>query len=130
MTDRKWKEVQLSDDSIWDKEEPLEGTYTTVETNKGQKGNSNLYTFKTDKGEIKAWGSTVLDDKMLGVPIGTYVRIEYEGLIKSKRGTEYHSYKVFFDEVTRPVSTKPEKPEAEVTDKDLDKPVDLSEIPF
>lgn len=98
MSDRKWREVTLQSDSdVWDREKPIEGFFVKVEENVGPNG-SKMYTLKTDEGEVKVWGSTVLDDKLLGVPNGSYVKIEYEGKQKSKRGTEYHSYKVFVDD--------------------------------
>lgn len=129
----KWKEVTLEDSSnIWDKEAPLEGEFVKVEPDTGP-NKSNLYTIKTEKGEeVKVWGSTVLDDKLLGVPMGTFVRIEYEGKLKSKKGTEYHGYKVFLDEASKPDESKQTAPtqDNEPTDEDLDKPVDLKEIPF
>lgn len=97
MRDHKWVEKTLEASSdIWDKKEPLEGKLVKTETNVGPH-ESNLYTFELDdKTSLKAWGNTVLDDKLLGVPNGTYVRLEYEGLIKGKKSS-YHSYKVFID---------------------------------
>ncbi len=98
---RKMKEVTLDNSEVWDKEEPIEGTFVRTETNVGP-NESNMYTIKTDSGEVKVWGSTVLDDKLMSVPQGTFVRIEYEGKLKSKKGNEYHGYKVFFDEDSVP----------------------------
>lgn len=94
---RKWREVTLEDGDVWDKSGPLEGVMLKAERDVGP-NKSMMYTVKTDKGEVKVWGSTVLDDKLLGVPQGTYIRLEYEGKQKSKKGTEYHSYKVFIDD--------------------------------
>lgn len=123
---RDWKEVEAVNEdgsTIWDRSNPLEGEYLQCESNIGP-NKSKLYTVKTESGEeVKAWGSTVLDDKLMGVPIGTFVKIEYEGKLKGKKGNEYHGYKVFFDEAT--------KPQEQGGDGiDLDKPVDLKEIPF
>lgn len=81
---------------VWDKSEILEGKFSKVEQDVGP-NKSKMYTIETDKGEVKVWGSTVLDDKLIGVSQGTYVKIEYEGKMKSKKGAEYHSYKVFID---------------------------------
>jgi hypothetical protein len=94
--DRKWTEKTLEAGDVWDKEEPIEGKFVKTETNVGPNG-SNMYTIETDKGEMKVWGSTVLDDKLLGVIPNTYVKIEYEGKLRGKKGNEYHSYKVFID---------------------------------
>lgn len=95
---RKWREITLNDSNdVWDKELPIEGEFIKVERDIGP-NKSNMYTIKTDVGEIKLWGSTVLDDKLMGVPQGAYVQIEYEGKKPSKNGGSYHSYKVFLDE--------------------------------
>lgn len=97
-----WREVTLDSSSdVWDREDPIEGTFVGVREDVGP-NESKLYTIKTDKGEVKVWGSTVLDDKLMGVPQGSKVRIEYEGKLKSKKGTQYHSYKVFIDTDTEP----------------------------
>ena len=109
MTNKKrnWEEVTLADGNVWDKETPLEGILTKTEQDVGP-NKSKMYTVKPDEGEeVKVWGSTVLDDKLLGVPQGTYVRIEYEGKLKSKKGTEYHSYKVFIDLDSKPDGEPP-----------------------
>lgn len=99
MTDtkRNWEERTLDTNAdVWDKSEPIEGKLVKVESEIGP-NKSKMYTFATDKDEIKVWGSTVLDDKLTGVPLNTYVKIEYEGKLKSKKGAEYHSYRVFVD---------------------------------
>lgn len=95
---RSWREVTVDTNSdVWDKEIAIQGELVKTESDIGP-NKSNMYTIKTDDGEVKVWGSTVLDDKLLGVPAQTYVKIEYEGKLKSKKGVEYHSYKVFVDE--------------------------------
>ena len=102
MKDRIWTEVNVDTNSdVWDKEEPIEGKFVKVEHEVGPK-KSNLYTIEADKGEIKVWGSTVLDDKLMSVPRGTYVKIEYTGKERGKSGNEYHTYKVFMDEDSKP----------------------------
>lgn len=99
---RNWKEIQVDTNSdVWNKENPIEGELVKIENDIGP-NKSNMYTIKTEDGEVKVWGSTVLDDKLLGVPTQTYVKIEYEGKLKSKKGAEYHSYKVFIDEDSAP----------------------------
>lgn len=116
MPNRVWKEITLENADVWNREQPIEGTFVKSESDIGP-NKSHMYTINTGKGEVKVWGSTVLDDKLLGVPKGSYVKIEYEGKLKSKKGTEYHSFKVFID--TDVV------PEDEVFDDDK---VDLNEI--
>ena len=120
----KWKEVVLDTNSeVWDREDPLEGKYTKVEKEVGP-NKSNMYTIETKEGEVKVWGSTVLDDKLMGVPIGTTVKVEYEGKLKSKKGAEYHSYKVFIDESSVPDGKD------EVHDVPEGEPISLDQIPF
>lgn len=92
------------DDTIWDKEaDPiLEGKLVRIETNVGP-NSSTLYTIKKDDDtELKVWGSTVLDDRFLGVPAQTYVKVSYEGLVKGKNGKSYHNYKVYVDQDSVP----------------------------
>lgn len=98
MAERNWKEITVEDDStVWDKILPLEGSFEKVENDVGP-NKANLYTIKKEDGEeIKVWGSKVLDDKLMGVPKGVFVKLEYEGKVKGKSGNEYHSYKVFMD---------------------------------
>src|SRR3990167_11148253 len=112
MTDRKWVEKTLENSEVWNKEKPIEGSLVKTESEIGP-NKSKMYTIKTQDGEVKVWGSTVLDDKLLGVPVGTYLKIEYEGKLKSKKGTEYHSYKVFIDEDSINQATEPKTEEEE-----------------
>jgi hypothetical protein len=97
---RVWREITVDTDSeVWDREEPLEGEFLKVEHDVGPKA-SNMYSIKTKDGVVKVWGSKVLDDKLLGLPQGCYVKLEYTGKVKGKSGNEYHSFKVFIDDAT------------------------------
>lgn len=130
MAERTWKEnnVRSDDDTIWDKDkEPvLEGKLTKIEHNIGP-NESTLYTVKKDDdNEVKVWGSTVLDDRFLGVPEGTYIRVTYEGLKKGKNGKSYHNYKVYIDEDSVPQVS----PKDTVVDISDGEPIDLNSIPF
>lgn len=92
------------DDLIWDKEaEPvLEGKLTKIETSVGP-NLSTLYSITKDDGTVlKVWGSTVLDDRFLGVLAGTYVRVSYKGLVKGKNGKSYSNYSVDVDQDSAP----------------------------
>lgn len=125
MAERNWTERTLDTNSdIWDREEPIEGKLIKTESNIGPNG-SKMYTFEVEDKEIKVWGTTVLDDKLLGVPVGTYVRIDYEGKLKSKKGTPYHSYKVFIDE-----DSIPQEAPQDFIPEDTDEPISLDQIPF
>lgn len=102
-----WIEVKKNDDekekdTIWDPTaigDSIQGIYIEKEENVGQY-NSNLYTLKNKDGEIKFWGSTVLDNLMEKVPFGREVRITYMGKQPSKTGKQaWKDYKVEYREV-------------------------------
>ena len=88
-----WKEVKKEKDEIekptyWEPEaigETLQGKYIDLEENVGQ-FKSKLYTIKTSQGEMKVWGSKVLDELMKKVDMGLEVRITYNGKQPSKTG--------------------------------------------
>lgn len=128
MSDRVWKENNVkTDEDVWDKttEPVLEGKLVKIE-NKVGPNESTLYTIKKDNDtEVKVWGSTVLDDRFLGVPQGTYVKVTYEGLKQGKNGKSYHNYKVFIDENSVPQ----ESPKDEVAPEDNEE-ISLDRIPF
>ena len=129
MAERKWTENNVSDDAnMWDKEAPLMGRLVKIEADVGP-NHSKLYTVKRDNGEeVKLWGSTVIDDRFLGIPEGAYVKVNYEGLKKSKAGKDYHSYKVFVD--LDDVAEVKKDQEPELTEADMDSDISLDSIPF
>lgn len=91
-----WEEINLNDNAdVWDKEKPIEGVFVKMEDGIGP-NESKMYTIKTNNGEVKVWGSMVLDDKLADIDPDSYIKIEYEGKVKGKKA-EYHSYKVFID---------------------------------
>lgn len=104
-----WKEVERDVEdkgrnNIWDPQaigESIQGIYIEKEEDVGQYS-SNLYTLKTDKGEIKFWGSTVLDELMEKVLMGYEVSIIYQGKQPSKKGKNpWKDYKVLYREVEK-----------------------------
>lgn len=133
MATHKWVEnnPKSEDSNIWDKEaEPvLEGKLSKIETNVGP-NESTLYSITKDNGEVvKVWGSTVLDDRFLGVLAGTYVRVSYKGLTKGKNGKSYHNYSVEVDQDSAPQAA-PQSNVDKVFPVDEDEPIDLNSIPF
>lgn len=91
-----WQEAGLANKDIWDRKAPIEGELLRAKENTGP-NESMLYEIKTKDGIVSVWGSTVLDTKLEGVPVGCEVRIEPQGLTKSpKTGREYLDFKVFF----------------------------------
>ena len=133
VTKHNWTENNpKSDDSnIWDKEaEPvLEGKLSQIETSVGP-NLSTLYSITKDDGTVvKVWGSTVLDDRFLGVITGTYVRVSYKGLTKGKNGKSYHNYSVDVDQDSAP-QVAPQSKVDKVFPVNEDEPIDLNDIPF
>lgn len=76
--------------------ESIQGKYIDIEEGVG-KFKSNLYTVRTQKGEIKVWGSTVLDNLMEKVPLSSEVKIIFQGKKPSKSGKNpWKDYKVMY----------------------------------
>lgn len=108
--DDSWQEVNLTGDDMWDRENPIEGKLVQIRSNIGANA-SMMYTLETKDGKISLWGSTVLDTKFDSIKKGSMVRIEPQGLVKSKTGNrQYHDYKVFFKEPEFEEVTLPEMP--------------------
>lgn len=76
--------------------ESVEGYFVDLREDVGD-NKSNIYSLKDDDGNVSTfWGTFVLDDQLSKVAIGTYVKIQYDGKVKSKKGGRaYHSYEVF-----------------------------------
>jgi len=123
MSEKDWKEVNIESGVTWDREKPLIGLLIQKKENVGD-NHSMLYVIETKDGNVSAWGSTVLDNKMSTAKVGEEVMIEYVGKVKNpKTGREYHDFKVFTREV--PFT------EVDGTQKDEnDDEVDVDDIPF
>lgn len=92
MTDNEWTEIGGETNSeTWDRTGSITGQYIAKQTNVG-KNASNMYTLKTDKGNVGVWGSTVLDSKFESIPVNSLVKIESLGI---PAGKNYYDYKVF-----------------------------------
>lgn len=115
-----WKEVGgQSQLDMWDEvaEKSIEGIYTEKRSHIG-KNNSNIYVIKLSDGNSKGvWGSTVLDGRFENIPVGSEVRIVFNGKVSGKdaRGA-YKSYSVFMKEATTPA---PSTSKAVGTDSDV-----------
>lgn len=87
-----WTEIGGgSDGETWNREGSISGQYISKQQHVGQ-NDSNMYTLKTDNGNIGVWGSTVLDSKFESVTVGSLVKIEALG---KPAGKNYYDYKVF-----------------------------------
>lgn len=92
-----WNIVDKKESSTWNyKEQPeMVGVYRGVEYNVGENAGT-LFRFDDGTQEISVWGTTVLTDKLITIPVGDEVKIVYTGLKKAKRGNrEYHDFDVY-----------------------------------
>lgn len=98
-----WKPIEPN---VWKPKESGESIIGVV-VNKTPKdegtGLSAKYQLENPQGMILVWGSAVLDDRMQYVPVGSKVRITFEGQTKNKRQQTVNLFRV---EVAEPVSGK------------------------
>lgn len=75
----------------------IAGLYTQKKENVGV-NNSNIYLVHVDGDDeaTSVWGSTVLDTKFQEIPVGSEVKIEYLGKVKSKAPQPYKDFKVLY----------------------------------
>jgi len=88
-----WKEIQPN---IWKPEkegDSIEGTLVSKDTT-GTYG-SMAYSMETSEGASLVWGSAVLDERMKYAKPGDYIKIEYKGTEKNKKGQDVKIFKVF-----------------------------------
>ena len=89
-------EVIATESETWDREHTLIGIYKQKKENIGA-NESNVYILKTKDGDVSVWGSTVLNSKFQDIELGSEVKIEPLGGVKSpKTGREYLDFKVLF----------------------------------
>jgi hypothetical protein len=103
-----WVEVTKDEEekkekvNMWDPSaagESIQGIYIDKEEDVGQY-KSNMYTLKTSDGEVKFWGSTVLDNLMEKVPFSSEVRVTFQGTQPSKSGRNpWKDYRVEYRKV-------------------------------
>jgi len=92
-----WTKIEKNESSTWDykTQKEMVGVYKGVEYNVGP-NSSTLFKFDDGTQEIAVWGSTVLTDRLITIPVGDEVRIVYNGMVKSKTGNRsYHDFDVF-----------------------------------
>lgn len=93
--DSEWENVGLRFETIHvfdDDSQILEGIYLGSLTPKSAT-ESMIHVIDADGYNVGVWGSTLLDDLLSGVEIGTYVVIGFFGKRPTKSGK--NSYKVF-----------------------------------
>jgi len=89
-----WKEIKPN---IWKPEQPgdnITGVLISKDSDKGS-FNSQSYAISNQNGEFLVWGSTVLDDRMSYIEVGSKIKIEFVGEEANKKGQMVKIYKVF-----------------------------------
>lgn len=136
-----WLEAGSGSGDMWDESNgPIQGVYIKKRTNVGP-NESNVYTLRTENGEVGVWGSTVINTKFDEIPIGSMVRVEFIGKVSGKRGgSQYKDYQIKYkpdpDAVPLPLSgevvDEDEDPKDDVVIQDLDNTssINLDDIPF
>lgn len=116
---------------MWpEKEHPLvvgdsvEGEYVDHLENFGSNA-SNVYVLHVGDERVGVWGSTVIDENMKDVVIGSLVGFEFAGMRQSKRGNEYKDFRVGVSEA----ETK-EAPTEATPDAEKEAEVRIEDIPF
>lgn len=92
----KWEKVEMAESWSPEEEKEIVGVLVNKEENVGP-NESMMYTLETEAGEhVGVWGSTVLNNRMGQIPIGTEVKIVYKGKTTSKKTErQYKDYEVY-----------------------------------
>lgn len=69
----------------------VEGKYVEKLENIGI-NESNVYVLEVDGERVGVWGSTVIDENMKEVALGSIVGFEFAGMRTNKRGIEYKNF--------------------------------------
>jgi len=93
-----WKEVTSE---LWKPAagEEICGKFIGVEHNEGKEMNKVYHLKKEKSRNVKFFGSVVLDGLMRGIPLGTSLKIIYNGLESNPDGNDYKKWKVFVEEI-------------------------------
>ena len=87
--DENWEEVNPAEwPESWDYANEIElvGTLVEMKSDVGQ-NKAMLYTIEKEDGvKLTVWGTTVLDSRLKGLPIGEKIKIVYEGEAPPKPG--------------------------------------------
>ena len=86
-----WKPAQAGDNII--------GVLVNKTPKDENNGLSAKYHLENYQGMMLVWGSAVLDDRMQYVPVGSKVRITYDGKTKNKRNQDVNLFKVEVAEI-------------------------------
>jgi hypothetical protein len=91
-----WEKLEMSPTWDYKNQKELIGTFVGAETGIGP-NNSNMYKFKTEKGIVGVWGTTLLDTRLKNLEPGEEVKLVYLGKKPSpkRKGSYYHDFEVY-----------------------------------
>ncbi len=95
----------------YDKEgDKLTGVLIKIQENVGPSA-SMLYTLEVKEKPINVWGTTILDQRMVGIKVGNLIEIIYKGLGKAAAGKNAPKvFQVLVDREPLPSEGKKEEP--------------------
>ncbi len=91
-----------------DENQSLTGVLIKVQHDVGP-SDSMLYSLEVDGKPWNVWGSTILDQRMIGIKVGDLIRITFKGLGEAKPGK--NAPKIFKVELDDGKSDEPEQEE-------------------
>jgi len=89
-----WKTIEPN---VWkpaETGESITGVVVSKTPKNESTGLSAKYQLENENGMFLIWGSVVLDDRLQYVPVGSKVRITFEGKTKNKRNQTVNLFKV------------------------------------
>lgn len=87
----------------------ITGVLINIENDVGA-NNSKLYTLEVESKPTNIWGSAVLDQRMVGIKVGTLIRITFKGLGEPTFGKQAPKiFKVEYDDGIKETTPTPEK---------------------
>lgn len=96
-----------------EKEDELAGTLIKIQSDVGP-SDSMLYTLEVEGKPINVWGTTILDQRMVGIKVGDQIKMIFKGLGEAKAGK--NAPKLFQVLVDRPLKdTQPKDPTSPLT---------------
>jgi len=93
-------EAERNETHDWEKDKVLEGRFINSRKVNTVNGESWLYTIEKEDGKkVDVWGKTLLDSFFHNIPLGSKVRITYQGKLKSQKGgRSYHAFVMEYDD--------------------------------
>jgi hypothetical protein len=96
---RQWKKLEDSSISEWETGEEREYAEYLGFTASDKENMSGRHKFKDLRGAVQeVWDCAQLQRKLQACPVGTAVKLKYNGKRKGKNGTAYKDFDVFYAE--------------------------------